>query len=85
MQHKRTDERPRLIDIASGLVEARLTHVDFLDTTCGDELRRLFRHRQELRRAQHGPGRAHLRHGRDVRELHAEAIQDPDQVDEVHV
>lgn len=67
MEHRTVEERPHLIDLASGLVEARLTKVNFLDTAGGEELGRLYR---RLRRTHRRSGATVVGHRSDVRELH---------------
>ena len=45
------EERPHVSDIVLGLIEARVSGVDFLDTVGGAELERMYRRRQAHRRA----------------------------------
>jgi hypothetical protein len=47
------EERPHVSDIVLGLIEARVSGVDFFDTVGGAELERMYRHRQAHRRAAH--------------------------------
>ncbi|HEU4511647.1 MAG TPA: hypothetical protein VFR87_00930 [Nocardioidaceae bacterium] len=43
------EDRPHVSDLVAGLLEARLTHVHFLDTVAGAELHRLYMKQQERR------------------------------------
>ncbi len=50
-----TVERPHLFDLVLALIDARVSHVDILDTEGAAELERYYR----ARRAAHRAGRAH--------------------------
>lgn len=45
------DERPHVSDIVLGLIEARVTGVDFFDTVGGVEVQRMYRRHQAHRSA----------------------------------
>jgi hypothetical protein len=45
------DERPHVSDLVLGLIDARVTGVDFFDTVGGAEVQRMYRRHQLHRRA----------------------------------
>lgn len=45
------DERPHVSDLVLGLIDARVTGVDFFDTVGGVEVQRMYRRHQAHRRA----------------------------------
>lgn len=48
------DERPHVSDLVLGLIDARVTGVDFFDTVGGVEVQRMYRRHQAHRRAHRG-------------------------------
>jgi hypothetical protein len=50
--------RPRLLTMAIGALDARVNHIDFFDTSGGEEVLRWYRQRRA-----HRPRRIHLRKG----------------------
>lgn len=51
-------ERPHLLDLLLSLVDARVSHVDLMDTTAGAEFSRYYRARRAPRRANRAAGPA---------------------------
>jgi hypothetical protein len=51
--------RPHLLTMAIGALDARVNHIDYFDTTGGEEVLRWYRQRRAQR-----PRRTHLRKGR---------------------
>lgn len=51
------DDRPHLMTIAIGALDARINHIDYFDTSGGEEVLRWYRRR----RAQHQRRTPHLR------------------------
>lgn len=54
---KSHEDRPHFSDLVAGLVDARVTHVSFLDTVGGSELQRFYRHLHERRRQERARAR----------------------------
>lgn len=46
---RRRDDRPHLMTIALGALDARINHLDYFDTEGGQELLRLYRRRRAQR------------------------------------
>ena len=46
-----TAERPHLLDLLLSLVDARISHVDLMDTTAEEEIERYYRARRNAHRA----------------------------------
>ena len=48
--------RPHLVALAWGVLDAHVNHLDYFDTSGGDEIRRLFRQRRVAGRDRRGSG-----------------------------
>ena len=58
--------RPHLFALVWGAVDARINHLDYFDTSGGDEVRRLFRQRRVSGGDGRGPRRAGRARARDA-------------------